>query len=375
MCDMLEDIYNYINTTWDNAKKDREDFFNKLHTTEFICLFGAGGMGIDIAYYLRKIGVNVNFFCDNNEKLNGKEICLGIKCISITELLLLKENVFIIISTGYYNAIFQQLLSMGFENVITMPTRYVLECKTYLDSVNIDFIKSNIHSLYNILEDDQSRSVAAAIIKRWLMPAGNYHNYNYHVLNSSVQYFPKDIIELTNKEVFVDVGAYIGDTISEFLTITHNSFNKIIAYELDKKCFDKLEDYIQSINEETRSHIKLFNLGIYDSEQIIRYSSNAATSAIDQIAGETGSVVSLSDHCKEEITFVKMDIEGSEVRALYGAEKIIKKYKPKLAICVYHQPNHLWDIPIYIKQIVPEYKIYIRHHSDFNVETVCYAVL
>jgi hypothetical protein len=77
----------------------------------------------------------------------------------------------------------------------------------------------------------------------------------------------------------------------------------------------------------------------------------------------------------EKITFIKMDIEGSEPQALSGAEEIIKKQKPKLAICVYHKPEHLWEIPLYLKKIVPEYKIYIRHHTPLEYETVCYAVI
>ena len=70
-----------------------------------------------------------------------------------------------------------------------------------------------------------------------------------------------------------------------------------------------------------------------------------------------------------------MDIEGAEVNALLGAEENIKKQKPKLAICVYHKPEHLWKIPLYIKKIVPDYKLYIRHHTNQEYETVCYAVL
>ena len=70
-----------------------------------------------------------------------------------------------------------------------------------------------------------------------------------------------------------------------------------------------------------------------------------------------------------------MDIEGAEIEALKGAEKTIKKYRPKLAICIYHEPDHLYRIPLIIKEMVPEYRIYIRHHSDTASETVCYAVI
>ncbi len=69
-----------------------------------------------------------------------------------------------------------------------------------------------------------------------------------------------------------------------------------------------------------------------------------------------------------------MDIEGAEFDALKGAEKTIKKYKPKLAICVYHNPLDIVNIPLYIKELVPEYKIFLRHYSESSSETVCYAI-
>lgn len=76
----------------------------------------------------------------------------------------------------------------------------------------------------------------------------------------------------------------------------------------------------------------------------------------------------------EQITFLKMDIEGAEINALIGAQELIKTQKPKLAICTYHLPEHFFDIPFYIKSLVPEYKIYIRHHTNTMFETVCYAI-
>jgi len=70
-----------------------------------------------------------------------------------------------------------------------------------------------------------------------------------------------------------------------------------------------------------------------------------------------------------------MDIEGAELDALHGAEESIRAFTPKLAICTYHQPSHLWEIPLYMKELVPGYKIFLRHHTEQEYETVCYAVL
>ena len=69
-----------------------------------------------------------------------------------------------------------------------------------------------------------------------------------------------------------------------------------------------------------------------------------------------------------------MDREGSEMSALRGAKKCISSSHPRLAICLYHKPEDIWEIPLYIKNLNPDYKIYIRHHTDLMNETVCYAV-
>ena len=70
---------------------------------------------------------------------------------------------------------------------------------------------------------------------------------------------------------------------------------------------------------------------------------------------------------------VTVDIEGSELSLLKGAQKVIKRNKPKLVICVYHKPEDLYEIPLYIQALCSDYKIYIRHSSPIFMETVCYA--
>ncbi len=75
-----------------------------------------------------------------------------------------------------------------------------------------------------------------------------------------------------------------------------------------------------------------------------------------------------------DVNFIKMDIEGSEIEALQGAKYLIKKNKPVLAICLYHKPDDLWEIPILINRIYNGYDMYLRVHGDMCLETVLYCI-
>ena len=146
---------------------------------------------------------------------------------------------------------------------------------------------------------------------------------------------------------------------------------------MDEKNFCKLKKYIDQYFETYKNKIDLYNMGVGKEKCNINYLSLGTESKIvcNKDAMQ-GILVKISEHLKNEnVGYIKMDIEGAEMDALIGAEKLIKEQKPVLGICLYHKFSDLWTIPLYIKKIVPEYKIYIRHHTDIYLETVCYATL
>jgi hypothetical protein len=76
----------------------------------------------------------------------------------------------------------------------------------------------------------------------------------------------------------------------------------------------------------------------------------------------------------EQVDFVKMDIEGSELAALQGAEKTLRKFRPTLAVSVYHNLSDFWTIPRYLESLDLGYKFYLRHFTIHAEETVLFAV-
>ena len=130
------------------------------------------------------------------------------------------------------------------------------------------------------------------------------------------------------------------------------------------------------LDDEIKGKISISNIGIWDEKKKIFYNEFDTGSKItNDSKGKSGLVDKLDDCLFDEIiTFIKMDIEGAEKKALEGAKNIIEKHQPKMAICIYHEPEHIWEIPLYIKKLVPDYKIYIRHYQMDEYETVCYAI-
>ena len=117
------------------------------------------------------------------------------------------------------------------------------------------------------------------------------------------------------------------------------------------------------------------NCGVGERNELICYDDVVSASAI-AASGTRGEIVRMDDHLRDEpVSFIKMDIEGAEMSALRGAEQLIRRDHPDLAVCVYHSISDLFEIPLYIHSLVPEYRLYLRHHTPVFCETVCYAVI
>lgn len=362
-----------------------EKFFQKAKKAEHICLFGAGRLGIEAYRILKSNNIRVDYFCDNNAGLWGKKIIDNIYCISPENLKKNCGKVLTIITIENYS-IYKQLKNMNIKEIYNIYW-FKYDNKEFFEQIHIDEVKENIIKLNEILEDNESKNIVNKSIKRWIESDCFYNNLDeinrmYELIENKNEYFDPKIIHMEEDEVVIDVGAYDGDTINKFLNITNNKFEKIIAFELEKNNYDKLKINIEKHDCNIQNKIKLYNKGLYDEQGFVTITSERDNATISEMVYDkkditVAEVVRLSDILEEEqkVTYIKMDIEGSEMEALIGSSEVIKKLRPKLAICIYHKPEHFWQIPLFIKNLVPEYKIYIRHHSKITPQTVCYAVI
>jgi FkbM family methyltransferase len=360
--------YDYVDVITESCKR-----------TKYVCVFGIGAISYPVISAIRKFtDIRIDFLSDNDQSKWDATYHGDLKCISPSELEKYKDDVTVIVTTRYYREIYKQLRSRGFHRVF-VTTEYRLRNNEYLSRRgSIETVGGNALKLIDILEDERSREIASVVVKNWF--ALDIEGKGYTDIFTDDQYYPPGIIKLTKEEAFVDVGAYDGDTILEFLGKTEGSFDAIYAFELDGANFREMEVLVNGLDPEVRKRIALYNLGLSDEEKNVKYEtggSRMSTDFMDSLttASSNGRTVRLSDTIRNKrVTFIKMDIEGTELRALHGAEEVIRRQKPKLAVCVYHRPEHLWKVPLYLKGIVPEYRIYLRHHNPLEYETICYAV-
>ena len=222
-----------------------------------------------------------------------------------------------------------------------------------------------IEKAYSLLADDQSRKVFVNTINHRL--SGKIH-YLFEMETDKAEIY-QELLKVHKEETYVDAGAYDGDTIRELLSFTEQKFKDIIAIEPDVKNFKKL-------NAKTEG-LTLINKGIYNFSGTLSFSTEASRNSAIVEEGNRQIEVDTVDNIvgDREVTLVKMDVEGSEKEALEGALNTLKNQKPRLICAAYHKTGDFFKLVLQIKEINPDYEIYLRHQPYVpNWETNIIAI-
>lgn len=194
------------------------------------------------------------------------------------------------------------------------------------------------------------------------------------------QYFPRDLIHLAPDEVFLDAGAFVGDTLHSILAHTHGRFGAIHSFEPDRQSYAKLCGWVAALPPEQRSRIHCYRKALAMEARKVPFTATGSVSGnIFQTEGdELVDVVNIHDVLAQDVldrlSFVKMDVEGAEMEVLRSLEPEIRVHHPILAVCVYHKQEDLIEIPAYVHDLHPAYHLFLRHHSNCRCETVLYAI-
>ncbi len=358
-------------TTEDIAKADLANkilapYLNILENMDNVYILGTGITGQHLYNVFTDTGIKINGFLDNykdSQEFNN------IKVYKPENIPDRKEDATVIIaSINYSFDLYQQLKSSGFTKIVPFQILALFDEKyevgfSYEDLLK-DYINNHVEykSLYNYFEDERSIFVLDKLIEY----RETFSTEIYNEIFSRPQYFESF---MPKERVFIDGGSYDGSTSLNYIDFVNNEYDKIYVFEPDNLVWDK----VQSNLKNTRN-IEFFKYGLSDSNKTLKFDAKGnAGSLFSENGTEEVTCVALDDIVKEDRALIKLDIEGAEIDALNGAKRLIQNKSP-LAVCVYHKPADLWQIPKLIKSLNPEYRLYLRHHSSCMFETVLYAV-
>lgn len=364
------------------AKNRAAQAFRSQVQNKRIVLIGSGNIGSKVLAVLQKHQFDVIAFTDNNAtkwgaKKDGLEIyepaiiaqkypdALYIVCIW---------------SSGhFYKDSKAQFTSLGCKHIIhcgfvfwTYP-QYLLPHFHFDLPQNYLQHKHDIKKAFSLLADDESKSQFLAHVKTRLFL--DFEGLPVP-LPVKEQYFLLDVIKTSEKEVFLDGGAYRGDTLHEFLQIYKSNFKSYIALEPDPTNLEYLNKYISQLTAEVAEKVSVYPYAVGARNETLKFDASGGTGAALSATGtlEVSCVALDKEFPEAGISFLKFDIEGAERDALKGAQNIIRNNNPVIAVCIYHMPDCLWHILLYLNAIVPDYKFYCRTYDSDGWEFVLYAV-
>ncbi len=216
--------------------------------------------------------------------------------------------------------------------------------------------ESELRRVYSSLADDLSRKVFADTLNYKI--SGNI-GYLFGCATERRADL-EELLQLGSSEIYMDLGAYSGDTVREFLELTGGRCEEIIAVEPDRRNFRKLKEWAQQQEQD----IEALQLGIWDCRGELEFSDSGGRQSTFMEGGRKTVPVDSIDNIAggRKLTYIKMDVEGAEARAIKGGGGQIAANRPQLFIAAYHYDNDIFRLPLLLWQLAPDYRIYLRKH-------------
>jgi FkbM family methyltransferase len=368
------------NESIDAARTREADKFEDFAApfSKSLVLFGAGPLGKNTLAGLRREGVEPLAFADNNPQLWGKVVD-GLNVLSPDEVSSrYRDSACFVVAIYNGSPARRQLAALGCKRVAPFPALFWKYPRIFTPTNGIDLphrlhaAASEIRLCGSILYDEASRrELCEQLIWRcWL---------DYDVLSppsdGTHTYFPLDLTTPRNDEVFVDCGSFDGESLNSFATHWNRKFRHAFAFEADPANRAALASNIEAMGLAERATIMPYVVGNLNGAV-----SFACGGTVASHVSSNGGAPTLAARRLDDLewpippTYIKMDIEGAEPEALRGAQQLLRRYHPILAICTYHRSEHLWQIPNLIHSISPEYRIFLRRYAEECWEGVCYAI-
>ena len=339
---------------------------------------GSSGYAADALYNLLESNGYWNkiiFFVDSNPSLYGK-LRFG-KDVKKPNEILQHPEALVIINSLSIRAIQNAMTGMGAKNKhMIVPYYYYhgLFERPYDKKVAREHIMkymAEIEELFDIKDSITRRYLDIIFAMRKKEDDDLYSPEFYAGTGENLAYFCDPELEPKGDVTFIDVGAFVGDSIEPIRVRYGERLKKCIAFEPNSNSFFMLKKYVHEKGLEDKVLLFPYALGMENKEI---YFKQVGILSQQAECGDIKLVQKVFDDLPEVKIIgepmVKMDIEGAEIGALQGMERLIRTYQPYLAICLYHKESDLYDIPRYIKNLCPDYRLVLR--GGWHLE--CWAI-
>lgn len=331
-----------------------------------VAIWGAGTLGREVRQCLADRNTHTAYFIDSDPVQFGGMVD-GVEVVP-PYLLCTRERLPVLVCTGRGSAdCVMQLQHMGFD-------RYHIVAKLMQwPAFDVAAHAEDILTVYDSLQDDHSRKTYLAALR--MRQEGN----NAHALVSPyLQYFHPQV-RIAEGDVVISGGGYTGNTVANYARATQRRC-RIHCFEPSAVMYSALT---RNIEEWNLSHmVTPVHQALWHCKATLHFHSphpEQGNSSVQAYGAETVAGIDLDSYAAAAgldcIDLLELDVEGSELSALEGARELIKHCTPKLQLSIYHKPNHLWDIALFVHSLVPEYKFWVGHHAMTYGETVLYACI
>lgn len=339
-----------------------------INVSETVLIYGAGNSSILYAACFEKEQLPITHFVDRNPAKIGT-LFQGKPVISVEDMEAHHKETTILICTGNaatYHDIKAALDRLGMKS---------LSVDAYVFRKNCD----KVLAVYDLLCDDISRATYANMILARMgladVDLSLVCGESYFAVNAFTQFSPS--------EVFVDCGAYVGDTIEHYLFVKQGIFGKIYAFEPESRNFAAMQFRTERLKKEwalSEEKITLIHAGIGETTGTgyvtgeIKDTASLGAAISENGSGTPVGICTIDDYFRNQsITFLKADIESYEEKMLLGAGNVIQRDKPKIAVCIYHNASDMYRVPLLLAEMNSNYHFDVRQHYGNLTDTVFYA--
>lgn len=349
-----------------NFKIDDLSVWEKLQeTTEPIIMYGTGNGADKVVDIFEKLGIKLSGITASSGFVRERFF----RGLPVKPLEYFEENYndfTIVITFGTsIPVVMNNIFSIAKNHRILVPCVPVIGTEIF-DRKFLENHTKEINLAHSLLADDFSRKIFEGYVN---FQFGGRIEVLKEIETPENEIY-ENVLNFNEEEIFVDIGAYRGDTVQKFIELTKGAYKKIVAAEPDYKTYQKLIKNCENLKNFTS-----FNAAITDFDGEIGFSSLAGRQSA--VGGEKMTKsLSLPKLCIDcEPTFIKIDSEGCELEILKGGKDILNKFKPKMNVAAYHKSEDIFKLPILINAINSEYKIHLRHHPYIPAwDTLFYCV-